>query len=72
MSECMIWGRDGAWLQTRGEDGRLRSSYVGRVDFNGLCEFCYDIGLPFYTVGRATAARVVIPSCADAQARPAG
>lgn len=37
--ECMIWTPDGVWLQTRSE-GRLRSSWCGRLSLASVSQFC--------------------------------
>lgn len=43
--ECMIWTHDGTWLETNGQDGWRRSSYVGVITFYSAEQFCRSKGL---------------------------
>jgi len=58
--DLMIWSEDGVWLQTVDGDGRVRSSFCGRLSRTSVENFCHEHGLAFAvhgSAGRATAAR---------------
>lgn len=39
--EEMIWTKDGVWLQTYAEDGAVRLSGCGKMDYAECQKFCF-------------------------------
>jgi hypothetical protein len=47
--DCMIWTHDGTWLESNGQDGRRRSSFVGVISFYSAEQFCLEKHLRLVT-----------------------
>jgi hypothetical protein len=46
MEGSLLWTVDGAWLQAPDDLGRVRSSYLGKLSFEGCQAFCRKRGIP--------------------------
>lgn len=45
---CMIWTKDGVWLQTFDETGTMRLSGCGQLSLHSVEVFCRDRGITLY------------------------